>query len=345
MMTVFPRRRVIAFLGGGVATLVLPARAQQQRQGMSRVGVIVFGGESDASQRRWIELFQDGLRKLGWFDHRNLQVDVRFAPDVGSVQAAARDLVKLSPDVILVHSSPATRVVQQQTKTIPIVFVAVGDPVANHFVEDIARPEGNVTGITNLFPSIGGKWLQLLKEAAPRTERVALIFNPRLVFSEPYLPVDRGNGLVARSTGPRVPYQNTAELIREVDAFATGPDGASILLPPFATYPQEFMARLDQQTSVDQQFEIVLGRGWPDVLRCGQCRSIPTRRILRRSILRGEKPQASRSSFPTKLRWCLNLRAAKAIGLAVPPTLRALATDVIDLSIPPSLRPTKVKMT
>jgi ABC-type uncharacterized transport system substrate-binding protein len=330
-MTALSRRRVIAFLGGSVATFVLPARAQQQRRRMSRVGVIVFGSENDATQRRWIESFRDGLRELGWFEYRNVQVDIRFAPDVGRAQAAAAELVKLSPDVILVHSSPATRVVQQQTKTIPIVFVAVGDPVANRFVEDIARPEGNVTGITNLFPSIGGKWLQLLKEAAPRTERAALIFNPRLAFSEPYVPSIEETALSLGVRVQRIPYQNAAELIREVDAFATGPNGALIMLPPFATYPLEFMARLDQHRlpSISNLRSFanaggLMSYGADNVDLFQRAASYVDR------ILRGEKPRNLPVQFPTKFEMVLNLRAAKAIGLAVPPTLRSLATELID---------------
>ena len=260
-----------------------------------------------------------------------MRIDLRFVSDPNAIQAAAKDIIKLSPDVILVHSSPMTGVVRQQTKLIPIVFVAVGDPVANRFVEDIARPEGNVTGITNLFPTIGGKWLQLLKEAAPRTERVALLFNPKLLFSETYFASIEATASSLGVQVKRTPYQDAAELIHEVDAMAASPNGALILLPPFGDYPKQFISRLEQHRlpsiSNLKSFAVaggLMSYGADNVDLFQRAASYVDR------ILRGEKPRDLPVQFPTKFEMTINLKTAKAIDLTMPPTLRALATDVIE---------------
>src|SRR5215831_10520182 len=161
------RREFIMFLGGAAAWSV--AASAQQRAGVRRLGVLIFGRESDPIARNWVAALQEGLRQAGWIDNSNIAIAVRFAADQSSVQATATELLSLAPDLILAHSSPGATAIRERTKTIPIVFVAVGDPVINRIVKDVAHPEGNVTGITNLFPSMGGKWLELLKEIAPRT--------------------------------------------------------------------------------------------------------------------------------------------------------------------------------
>jgi putative ABC transport system substrate-binding protein len=331
MAITLARRRVISLLGGGVAAWALPARAQQPREGTRRLGVLILGSENDAIQKSWAAALQNGLETLGWVDRQNLRIDLRFASDPGGIQAAAKDIVGLSPDVVLVHSSPVTGAVLQQTKSIPIVFVAVGDPVANRFVDDIARPEGNVTGITNLFPSIGGKWLQLLKEAAPRTERVALLFNPKLFFSESYFASIEATATSLGVQTKRTPYLDSTELIREVDAMAAIPNGALILLPPFGVYPKPFISRLEQYRlpSISNLKSFAIAGG---LMSYGADNSDLFRRAASYvdRILRGEKPRDLPVQFPTKFEMALNLKAAKALNLTVPPTLRALATDVIE---------------
>jgi putative tryptophan/tyrosine transport system substrate-binding protein len=172
------RREFIAGLGGAVAW-PLAARAQQAER-VRRIGILSRGDTTDRI------LQGDWLAKLGWIEGRNVRFDRFSADDPDRLRVLAGELVRLAPDVIVVVSLPATRMVLQQTRTIPIVFSTVGDPVAGGLLQDIARPEGNVTGITSLYQSIGGKWLQLLKEAAPRIARVAHIFNSDFV-AETYL--------------------------------------------------------------------------------------------------------------------------------------------------------------
>jgi putative tryptophan/tyrosine transport system substrate-binding protein len=174
------RREFVVGLGGAAASSTLwpvAARAQQAER-VRRVGVLVPGTEDQVYQAR-IAAFRDGLAKLGWVEDRNLRIDVRFGGnDPGRIRAYAAELVSLAADAVVTQSALATRAVQQQTPTIPIVITGAGE--VNGLVKNIARPEGNTTGITNLFYSIGSKWLELLKQAAPNLERVGFLYNTQL---------------------------------------------------------------------------------------------------------------------------------------------------------------------
>src|SRR5262249_2708195 len=148
-----------------------------QNERIRRVGLLHgVSAENDF----FVAAFRDALAKLGWIEGRNLQLDIRFGnADAGRIRAFSSELVGFEPDVIVPISLPATIAVQQLTRTIPIVFSAVGDPVVTGLVKNIARPEGNATGVTNYFPAMGGKWVELLKEAVPETRRVGLVYDPR----------------------------------------------------------------------------------------------------------------------------------------------------------------------
>jgi putative ABC transport system substrate-binding protein len=258
-------------------------------------------------------------------------MDLRFAEDTSDIQALAKELVNLAPDLILVHSSPGTNAIQQQTKTIPIVFVAVGDPIANGFVKSIARPEGNATGFTNLFPSIGGKWLELLKEAAPHIDRVGMLFNPELLFSGTYLPSIEATALSLGVQAVRAPYRNTAELEHEAAAIAAKPNGGVILVPPLSTYPREFILQLEQDRlpAISNAKSFVSAGG---LMSYGADNADLFRRAASYvdRILHGEKVSDLPIQFPTKFEMALNLKTAKAMGLSLSPTLHALATDMIE---------------
>src|SRR5262245_39785351 len=172
------RRKCLAMLGGALVWPVV-ARAQQAQR-VRRIGVLIYGGEDTPGSQAQVAALRDGLKELGWVEDRNLRMVIRFDSDPNRLRAHAEALVSQAPDLIVVSSLAATRALQQQTQTIPIVFAGVGDPVVNGLVASLARPEGNITGVTNLFVSIGGKWVELLKELAPRLARVAVIFNPDL---------------------------------------------------------------------------------------------------------------------------------------------------------------------
>ena len=173
------RRSFIALLGSAAATRPLTARAQQPDR-MRRIGVLMGFPESDSRAQAYIAAFRDGLQKLGWTEGRNTRIDTRWATpdDADSMQRFAKELVALRPDLILTQNTPTTAAMLQQTRTIPIIFANVSDPVGSGFVAGLPRPGGNVTGFIDMEGSMAGKWLELLKEIVPRVARVAFLFNP-----------------------------------------------------------------------------------------------------------------------------------------------------------------------
>ncbi len=174
------KRRQFITLLGGAAAWPLAARAQQ-RERMRRIGVLMAFAESDREAQSWVAAFREELSKLGWTGGRNIEIDTRWATaDVESMQRFAKELVALQSDLILTSSTPATAAMLQQTRAIPIIFVWVADPVGSGFVASLPRPGGNVTGFTPIEGSLGGKWVELLKEIAPRVARVTLLFNPAM---------------------------------------------------------------------------------------------------------------------------------------------------------------------
>jgi len=173
------RREFIALFGAAMPAWPLSARAQQAER-VRRIGVLMGYAESDPEAQANVAAFREGLQKLGWAEGRNIRIDTRWPipADVESMQRFATELVALEPDVILSHITPTTAALLQQTRTIPIVFATVSDPVGSGFVASFPHPGGNVTGFTSIEPTMPGKWLQLLKEIAPRLARAALLFNP-----------------------------------------------------------------------------------------------------------------------------------------------------------------------
>jgi ABC-type uncharacterized transport system substrate-binding protein len=181
------RRREFLALIGGSAAWPLAARAQLDR--VRRIGMLMTYAESDGEGQALVAEFQKGLQKLGWAGGHNIRFDYRWgAVDAELTERFARELTSLQPDLILSHNTPTTAAVLQQTRTIPIIFAVVADPVGSGFVESLARPGGNVTGFINLEPTMAGKWLELLKELAPRVNRVAFLFHPESApYAEYYL--------------------------------------------------------------------------------------------------------------------------------------------------------------
>src|SRR5438128_6362325 len=172
------RREFISLLAGATAAWPLTARAQQPER-VRRIGVLMAFAESDPEGQASVAAFREGLQKLGWTDGRNIRIDTRWAGlDAEAMQRFAKELVALQPDLILSSSTPTTAALLQQTRTIPIIFAIVADPVGSGFVASLPRPGGNATGFTTLEPTMAGKWLELLKEIAPRVNRTALLFNP-----------------------------------------------------------------------------------------------------------------------------------------------------------------------
>jgi putative ABC transport system substrate-binding protein len=323
------RRGVIGLLGGAAAW-PLTARAQQ-RGGVRRIGVFILGTETNPVPRSWVAAFQEGLQELGWFDGRNVRIDVRFATESRGIHAAADELLALAPDLILSHSSPGTTVIRDRTTTIPVVFVAAGDPLANGIVESIARPGRNITGFTNLTPSFGGKWLELLKEAMPAITRVGLLFNPDLFFSKTYFESIEATAATLAVEVVRVPYRNAEELVAAADMIGAEPNRGVIVVPPIGVYPPQFFRRLEERRlpAIGNVKAFAAAGG---LMSYGADNAD----LFRRSatyvdrILRGDRPGDLPVQFPTRFEMVLNLKTAKAIGLTLPSALSAQATDVIE---------------
>jgi putative ABC transport system substrate-binding protein len=194
-----------------------------------------------------VTALREGLAKLGWIEGRNLRIDPRFTlNDPDRMRTYAVELVSLAPDVMVTSSAAATRAMQQQTQTIPIVFTAGNDPITNDMLQNIARPEGNTTGFTNTFDSLSGKWLELLKEAAPHVKRVALVFNPQTVNVGYFRPIEAAAPLLGVQA-LKTPVRDPLELVRALDAFAAEPNGAALDVPVLPEDSIQMFQRLAAQ--------------------------------------------------------------------------------------------------
>jgi putative ABC transport system substrate-binding protein len=325
------RREVITLIGGAAAAWPLAARGQQSRL----VGVLRPGNENDPNGKIQNALFTRGLAELGWVEGRNLRIDVRWAAgNVDRMRMLARELAELRPDVIVVSSGVATRVVQEQTRIIPIVFVFAGDPVANRTVANIARPEGNTTGVTDLFPSIGGKWLELLKEAVPGLERVALPYNPDFLNSATLAAIEEAAARYGVKA-VRLVIGESADITPALDAFGLEPNGGVIPISPIAALPRAHdlineAALRHRLPTIFSIRENAFGGGLmsygavvADLFRHGAPDYV-------NRILRGAKVSELPVQFPTKFELVINLKTARAIGLEIPATLIARADEVIE---------------
>jgi putative ABC transport system substrate-binding protein len=326
------RREFITLMGGATAAWPLTARAQPEGR-VRRLAVAMPDAESDAVGQSWMVTLRRSLEELGWIEGRNLQLDVRFnARDLVYTRRNAQELVSLAPDVIVATGAAAIRALQEQTQTIPIVFVQVGDPVASGVVGSIARPEGNTTGITNLFPSIAGKWLELLKETAPHVTRVALIFNPEFQFpvGEIYLATIEAAAAALNVKAIRIPIHSAAEIERAIKAFATEPNGGLILVPPPPVDAnRDLVMRLATQYRLPEISNRYAAEG--GLMSYGPDDADMYRRAASYvdRILRGAKPGELPVQFPTKFELVINLRTAAAIGLTIPESLLFRADEVI----------------
>ena len=221
------RREFIAGLGSAAAWPLVAARAQQGGR-IRRVGNLAVIDDAP----NIVALLREDLAKLGWAEGRNLRLDFRFgANDEARIRAYAAELVGLAPDVIVSSGAAATRAVQEQTQMIPIVIMGAGDIFTSGFVKDLAHPEGNTTGISNLFNSIGSKWVELLKEAVPQLKRVGYIYNAQVSGPQGYFPGinEASRALTVQAT--TISFRDAVDLVHGIDAFAGEPDGGLITTP------------------------------------------------------------------------------------------------------------------
>ena len=225
------RREFFTLLGGTAAGWPLVVRAQQR---MRRIGVLMSYPESDPDAQAFLAAFRDGLQKLGWTEGRNIRLDIRWTSPGSSeeMQRFAKELVALQPDLILGHTTTATAALVQQTRTIPIIFAFVSDPVGSGFVASFPQPGGNVTGFMVMEPTMAGKWVELLNEIAPRVSRIAFLFNPETAtyaeyYLKPFKDAAASLGVAATSS----PVHNTSELESVIATQAREPNGGLIVMP------------------------------------------------------------------------------------------------------------------
>jgi putative tryptophan/tyrosine transport system substrate-binding protein len=302
---------------------------------MRRIAVLMTLSESDREGKARVEAFREGLQKLGWAEGRNIRIDIRWATsDAALMQRFAKELVALGPDLILSHNTPTTATLLQQTRTIPIVFAVVSDPVGSGFVASFSRPGGNATGFTNIEPTMAGKWLELLKEIAPRVSRVAFLFNPSTApYAEYYMSPFKAAAASFALEAIAAPVRDTSELESAIAAQARAPNGGLVVMTDsfLVTHRAEITslaARYHLPAVYPFRFFAELG----GLLSYGNDLVDQFRRAATYAdrILKGEKPSELPVQAPVKFELVINLKTAKALGLDVPPTLLARADEVIE---------------
>jgi putative ABC transport system substrate-binding protein len=328
------RRDFIKLLGGAATAWPLSARAQQADK-VARIGVLISNySQTDREGQATIAAFLDTFQRLGWTEGRNVRIEYRWgAGDTERIKASAAELVHSAPDVIVVMSTPALAELHRLTSAIPIVFTSVGDPVDSGFVAGLARPGGNITGFQSFDPAIGGKWLGVLKEAAPNLSRVAVLFGSDTASNVAEL---RAAEAVAPSLGvtvTAVDFDHGGEIERVIATFASQADGGLVVMPHAYTlanrasiiilaagyrlpaiYPYRFFAAEGGLLSYgpDQIDQWRGAAGYVD------------------RILRGEKPSGLPVQAPTKYELVINMKTAKALGFNIPPGLPLRADEVIE---------------
>jgi putative ABC transport system substrate-binding protein len=304
------RRDFITLLGGAAAAWPLAAQAQQ-RDRLRRIGVLMPDDENDPASKRRLSALTQALADLNWTDGRNARMDLRwYGGDINRMRALAQELVSLQPDIILAGSTAATAVVQRETRTIPIVFGNVADPVASGIVARLDRPSGNVTGFANYEATLGGKWLELLSEIAPGLKRAAIMFNPDF---------------------PAV--RSDAEIEATIIALGREPGGGLVVMPDVFTLghrvPIILAAARNNVPAVYSASVFVRDGGLlsygPDQLDTWRRAASYVDRILR-----GEKPGDLPVQFPTKFEMVVNRKTATALGLAVPTPILVRADELIE---------------
>jgi putative ABC transport system substrate-binding protein len=326
------RRREFITIVGGAAAWPLTGHTQQPER-VRRIGVLIAFPENDPNTQAYVTAFAQSLGRLGWVEGKNIRIDYRFAAgDPALFKSYAAELVGLMPDAILATTTPGVAALREQTRTIPIVFVFVGDPVGQGFVQSLARPGGNVTGFSSFDTALMGKWLQLLKEVAPGLTRVTAIFNPD---TTPYAFFSRDIEPAGTSLGVTVtpaPVHSDAGIEEVIAAQAREPGGGLIILPDSfnETHRDAIIA-----AATRHHLPLIGASPYP---RSGGLMSYWTDPVALYAqaapyidrILKGASPADLPVQNPTKYSLIINRKAAKALGLAVPPSILDLADEVIE---------------
>jgi putative tryptophan/tyrosine transport system substrate-binding protein len=328
------RREFITLLGGAAAALPLAARAQQSDP-VRRIGVLMFYSEKDSESQDLLAAFREGLEEVGWTVGQNLAIDHRWnIADVGRARTAAAEMLTLAPDVILAISTPAVQGLLAVTRTVPAVFTFVTEPVAQGFIESLERPGGNLTGFAHLPAAVGEKWVELLKEVAPRTTRVGFITNPQ-AGTQGDLFFESIQLAAAKFSAPATLLQvhEPGEVNRALATFSRDGSGGLIVGPDnFTLMHRRLIVDLAKRYRLPT---VASGRDYVEaggLLSYGingdehvkQAASYVDR------ILRGEKPADLPVQEPDEFELVINMKTARALGLTVPATLKTEADEVIE---------------
>jgi putative ABC transport system substrate-binding protein len=327
------RREFITLLSA--ATVIRPIAAwAQQREQIARIGVLMSVAANDPESQPRITAFRESLQKLGWTEGRNVRIDVRWAGgDAALDRKFATELVTLTPDVILATASPAVAAVQAATRTVPIVFAHAVDPVGGGFVDSLARPGGNATGFTVYEYSIGGKWLELLKQVAPQVTRVAVLRESGIAAGPGLFGAIQA---LAPSFGLElrpIDVRDAAEIERGIATFAQGSNSGMIVSgSPAQSAHRDLIASLAAKHRLPTIYNARFFAAGGGLISYGADFNDQSRRAASYvdRILKGEKPVDLPVQAPTKYELVINLKTAKALGLTVPPTLLARADEVIE---------------
>jgi putative ABC transport system substrate-binding protein len=327
------RRREFITLLSGAAAWPLAARAQQ-RERVRRIGVLIGGDENDPDAKRLISALTQALAGLGWTDGGNVLMHLRWAgDDINRIRVFAQELVGLQPDIIVTGATAGTVAVQRETRTIPIVFANVGDPVASGLVPRLNRPGGNITGFALFEPTLGGKWLELLLEIAPGLKRTAYMFNPDINPVSVYMPSFEMAARSLKVVPITAPVHSDVEIETAIIALGREPGGGLVVSGDQFTFVHRAAIILAAaRNNIPAVYSLSFFVRDGGLLSYGiDLADIPRRAATYVDrILRGEKPGDLPVQFPTKFEMVLNLKTAKALGLNVPPSILVSATEVIE---------------
>jgi putative tryptophan/tyrosine transport system substrate-binding protein len=325
------RREFIPLLAGAAATWPFATRAQQADR-LRRISVLAAAADNDPEFKARLAAFRQRLEKRGWSEGRNVHIEVRFAA-AERFESLAKELVAAQPDVILAHTTPVAAALQRESRTIPVVFVNVSDPVGSGFIESLSRPGGNFTGVLLYEPGIVGKWLAMLKEIVPSLERVALLANPKTTAYDYFL---RSAQIIAPSLAIKLvssPVATAGEIERAIDSLAGTPN-SGLLVPPDGTVilHRDLIISLAAQRKMPAIYPFHFFVAAGGLMSYGADRAdifgLAASYVDR--ILRGDKPADLPVQAPTKFETSVNLRTARALGLSVPPGMLVAADEVLE---------------
>jgi putative tryptophan/tyrosine transport system substrate-binding protein len=330
------RRRDFVKLLSSAAAAWPGAVFGQQSNHVRRIGVLMGWAETDPYAQAALAAFLKELQQLGWADGRNLRIDLRWAAgDAGRMKDFAKELVDLRPEMILANTTPATAALHEKTRTIPVVFVIVSDPIGAGFVASLPLPGGNITGFINVETSMAGKWLELLKEIAPAVRRVAILFNPDTApgggsyFLGPFEAAARSFGVEAI----RTPARSDAEIETVIAGLGREPgSGLVVMTDGFMVVHRGSIISLAARDRVPAIYAEAFSSRDGGLMSYGANTQDAFDRAASYAdrILRGARPADLPVQTPTKFELAINLKTAKALSLNVPPTLLARADEVIE---------------